>query len=385
MRRFALWSARLLAGLLIIPTGAALAEQDVAAANRVAIAMATQASSPGPFTVGEIRAFLAARQKAMAIADPMQRCLHYPDPPGSHWTREGVAAYCRFRLQPTVTSADLKSLLESGRGAEIDHRLGEWARQPQEYPESFWRLINENFLRPDPDVRVMLEAWKQQSPKSAFAYAASGYNFLQAAWSARGGDFIQETPRSKIEAMDALLARADGDLRMSIKLDPSLALPHAAMIEIGTMEGDDAYAAEATKRGQALDIPSLPVYEKLALAAEPRWGGSLSAQSSLIGSIGRNTSRNALLPLVRAKVLGEQLGVGCYCASPQDDAAYRTVFDQVASRTELNAAGNSALENKQYVIALVYLSEASRFDTPDVDQKLKEALAHLEPEFLGGH
>lgn len=319
----------------------------------------------------------------MAIADPMQRCLDYPDPPGSHWTREGVTAYCRFRLQPTVVFAELKALLDSGRGGEIDRRLNQWARQPQVYPESFWRLINENFLRADPDVREMLEAWKQQSPKSAFAHAASGYNFLQAAWSARGGDFIQDTPRSKIDAMETLLARADGDLRMSLKLDPSLTLPYAAMIEIGTMEGDDAYAAEAVKHGRAVAVPSLPIYEKLALAAEPRWGGSLSAQSSLIQSIGKDSSRNPLLTLVRAKVVGEQLGVGCYCESPQDDAAYRTVFDQVSSRTELNAAGSSALENKQYVIALVYLSEAARFDTPDIDQKLNEALTHIDPEFLG--
>jgi hypothetical protein len=50
-----------------------------------------------------------------------------------------------------------------------------------------------------------------------------------------------------------------------------------------------------------------------------------------------------------------------------------------SSRTELSAAGNGAFENGQYEVAVVYLSEASRFDYPDIGKKLEEALNHIDP------
>lgn len=43
-------------------------------------------------------AFMAEVMAASKIADPVERCLHMPDPPDSHWHAEGVEAYCRYRL-----------------------------------------------------------------------------------------------------------------------------------------------------------------------------------------------------------------------------------------------------------------------------------------------
>jgi hypothetical protein len=45
----------------------------------------------------------------------------------------------------------------------------------------------------------------------------------------------------------------------------------------------------------------------------------------------------------------------------------------------LYAAGNGAFENGQYEVAVVYLSEASRFDYPDIGKKLEQALDHIDP------
>jgi hypothetical protein len=151
------------------------------------------------------------------------------------------------------------------------------------------------------------------------------------------------------------------------------------------MEGDDAYVADATKQGLAAAPPSLPVYEALAMAAQPRWGGSRSTQSNLLASIGKGFAKNPLLAIVRAKVLAEQLGIGCYCESQQSDSVYRIVFDRVSSRTELYAAGSRALEDGQYQVALVYLSEASRFGYPGVAEKLNAAMAHIDTAFLKAH
>lgn len=65
-------------------------------------AMAQLHAKPWPlpaartFTRAEAYAFLDAAQRAERIADPLQRCLAYPDPPCSHGNRTVVAAYCRY-------------------------------------------------------------------------------------------------------------------------------------------------------------------------------------------------------------------------------------------------------------------------------------------------
>ncbi len=56
------------------------------------------------FTRAQGYAFIEAMKKAEAIADPLQRCLAYPDPPDSHWSRDTVVAYCHYRLQPLLRS-----------------------------------------------------------------------------------------------------------------------------------------------------------------------------------------------------------------------------------------------------------------------------------------
>lgn len=335
-------------------------------------------TAPHAFTSGDIAGFLAARAKAEAVRDPLQRCLVYPDPPGSHWSHESVVAYCRYRLQPVIDRATLKAMLDSGRAKDVDSQLTTWMAQPQTHPEAFWRMISEDFVAPDEDGRQLLEAWKQKAPDSAFAYAASSFSFLQAAWVARGTASFQATPKEKIETMETLLERAGGDLRRALKIDPTLALPQAVKLETATILGDDA-SSEAVIHEVAGQAPSLPFYEALALAAQPRWGGSREAQVGLQVSIATHTTSNPLLVMVRAKILSEQLGVGCFCRQQKDETVYRITFDQLASRTELYAAGDNALSNGQYALAVVYLSEAARFDYPRLAEKLRAATAHLAP------
>jgi hypothetical protein len=57
---------------------------------------------PRVFSEQETKTFLAAVERAENIADPVQRCLAYPDPPGSHWSANAVHAYCQYRYQPII-------------------------------------------------------------------------------------------------------------------------------------------------------------------------------------------------------------------------------------------------------------------------------------------
>ena len=164
------------------------------------------------FTRAETYAFLARAKQAEAIRDPLQRCLAYPDPPGSHWSHDAVDAYCRYRYQPVLPFADIERLIRSGHAAEVDRRLAEALQAQMTQPDAHGRLdrtFYEDFENGSFDIRPTLDAWKRDSPNSAFAYAASGYAYVQMAADARGGQYIADTPQSNIDAMDKLLAQAD--------------------------------------------------------------------------------------------------------------------------------------------------------------------------------
>ena len=161
--------------------------------------------------------FLAAAKQAEAIKDPLQRCLAYPNPPGSHWTPVAVNAYCQYRMQPLMSFDELQALIQNGQTAEADRRFAQMLAAQSTQPNARGRLdrtFDQDFDGSF-EVREVLDAWKRGSPKSAFAYAASGFAYEKMAHKARGSGYMQDTPLSNVESMDRLLQRADADLRQA--------------------------------------------------------------------------------------------------------------------------------------------------------------------------
>ena len=335
-----------------------------------------------PFTAEEMRGFLAALKSVSDVADPIQRCEAFPDPPGSHWSREGTAAYCRYRRQVTMGFDELKRLVDSGKADEVDRRLGAWAKDAQGHPAAVWRFLYVNFFfSRGPEGRRVLEAWKQQRPDSAYAYAASGYSFVRDGWAVRGGELAKETPQLKFDAMENLLARADGDLRRALKLDPGLGEAYASLLELGMLEGDRQTMKEAMTEGLRIAPTCYGLYEALLQVTRPQWFGSTQAQAALIATVDRQAVKEPLLLVIRSGVLADQAQVtSCECTTHSERAAYRTAFDQVGPWSTLMQAGLNALDNKQYELAVVYLAESLRFeDHPDIEQRMHEAMDHLDP------
>lgn len=338
-----------------------------------------------PFTADDVRVFFAAVAEAEKISDPLQRCLHFPDPPGSHWSRTALDAYCRYRLQSMIGFEELKQLVNSGHASEVDRRFAEWAKDPASHPEFFWRFLNVNFFAWHPGARDVLESWKQQMPQSAFAHAASGYSFVRTAWGVRGGASAQDTPQARFDGMENVLARADGDLRLAVKLAPQMGAAYTAMMNMGMLDGDVQLMQWATKEGMAQDPGSYPIFDMLSLITTPKWHGSPEAQAKLLEVLDKRTTAHPLLVVVRTSVLAQQADVAlCQCRQPQEREAFRTVFDQVGTGSVLTGAGKNALDNGYYELAAVYLAEALRFDPNDVSTRsdLERAVAGIDPAVL---
>lgn len=337
-----------------------------------------------PFTLGELRVFRAEVAKAEKISDENERCLAYPNPPGSHWQRDTVIAYCHYQLQPTLNPEFMEEALEHEMGGEIDSAIAEQVKMTAsvEHPQdSIWRSLGENFETSSSRTRSMVDDWKRQSPRSALAYTASGYVYIVMAAKARGSDWARQTPDANFAAMHGLLDKAKEDLAKAVELDPSLSSAYALMVHIGQLGGDPAYSREWARRGLAVDPGSYAIYQQLARAAQPRWGGSRASQEALVRSADKESLVNPLLATIRAAVLTDVYDLdACDCATSKEQAVYRETFDQVGPFIDLLRAGENAKRHNQPELAFVYLSEAWRFHPgPDVMQDRQTVAAQLDP------
>lgn len=297
------------------------------------------------------------------MADPLQRCLSYPDPPRSHWSSETVKAYCQYYLQHVISFDEAQALIQGGQAAELDRQLAQALEAQRTRPESHGLLDHTYFSAFDNgsfDVRSTLDAWKRASPGSAFAYAASGMAYVAMARKARGGAYIRDTPQSNIDAMDRLLFQADADLQRAIALNPEVTPAYVGMVNAGSLSLGNAYLRRAAVRGLAAAPDSYALYGVLSGAMQPKWGGSLEAMDQVARAAQTHVKQNPLLAILLSAEPAYRYDV-CNCESSASWSAFPMVFDNVASTTLLSSAGYAASNNGHAELATVYLSEVLRF------------------------
>ena len=321
------------------------------------------------FTREQTYPFLDAAKRAERIADPLQRCLAYPDPPGSHWSQDVVAAYCTYRSRPTIPLAEVRQLIESGQARELDRRFAAMLHEQQAQPDargSFDRAFEMDFNTDSFDVHELVQAWLRQTPDSAFARAASGLVYSNMAFAARGTALVRNTPGSNFESMDRLALQADGDLRRAIALNPRLPPAYDAMVSVGGYSYLGCqYSYAAAGKGLAIDPANFAIYDSLMWLAQPKWCGSEATLRSLWTRAQSHAASNPLLSLI--KPAGEfNLIDACKCSAQKQLSAYIAVLDHPSDARELLEAGNAARDLHETATMVIYLSEALRFD-PSLD------------------
>lgn len=317
------------------------------------------------FSTDEIVRFLEVAKQAEAIKDPLQRCLAYPDPPRSHWSPAATHAYCVYRTQSFMSYDEMKSLIQNGHAADLDRYMKDALQKQRTRPESAGLLDHiyfGNFSDSSQKTRALIDDWIRQSPKSAFAYVASGRSYLDMAWSARGGKAAIDTPRENFAAMDKWLALGKADLDKAIKLNPRIAFAYSVLIDMSMLTGDDAAASDAAERGLAMEPTNYAIYGQMIWKAEPKWGGSIEDMSSIVHRAQAYAPKNGLLklllPLPAAYVANL---TDCNCSGYADANSYRVVLDDMPGADIL--AGVAAATNEMHVanLAVIYQSELLRF------------------------
>ncbi|QNK01876.1 DUF4034 domain-containing protein [Dyella telluris] len=322
-------------------------------------------------------AFLAAVKQAEAMADPLQRCLKYPDPPGSHWPVAAVEAYCRYRTQPLAPYDEVRTLLQRGEFAEVERRLAALLQDKLTKPELrnvMDHTFDNWFNRPDLELRPLLENWKQAVPKSAFAYAASGVSYVAMAAHARGAGYIEDTPASNLESMDRLIRLADADLRRAIELDARVTPSYSAMVRAARYGMGDVYLQQTTQAALRADPANFAFYDTLMWAVQPKWGGSLEQMRALGKLAVKHAGQNPVLLLLPEKELGYAADLdGDSCTTPGQFEHYSVIFDQPAVASQLLKAGTQAAQCNRIELSVVYYSESLRFNPDDNDTRISRA------------
>lgn len=329
------------------------------------------------FDRNSVYSFLAAAKRAEAIKDPLQRCLAYPDPPGSHWSPAAVAAYCHYRTYPSMSFEQVRGLLEQGQYAELDRRMAGMLDDKLHKPDVAGVMdhaFETWFNRSDLDLRPLLDHWKQASPRSAFAYTASGVSYVAMAWHARGTKYMQDTPRSNVEAMDRLLALADADLRHAVALDPHVTPAYVAMIDAGQLSLGTDYVRRAADAGLRTDPANFAIYNELMRAMQPKWGGSIQQMKQNGQAAVAHASVNPMLLLLPEKAVAEDVDLdGDDCNVPGRFEQFSLVFDQVAVASQLSTAAESAESCNHLELSTVYYSEDLRFYPEDLKARAQRA------------
>jgi tetratricopeptide (TPR) repeat protein len=297
-------------------------------------------------SLSEYSLFMADGSKADAISDPLQRCLSYPDFPGSQWSSDTTHAYCELRNRHTLKLAEIEALLKQGKADELDRIFKSYLDTQQRDPTQPGMLDSAfyaaGFDDANNDTRRIIDLWKQQSPNSPFALAASGEQYVAAAHEARGAGWARDLSDQQVNGMNQQLELAHEDLEKAATLLPSVTPVYTAMIDASGLSSDDGYMDQAAALGLKADPSNFSIRAEMMAMSQPKWGGEFGGEEEQKSEDEALIKRNPLLRMVA-----------------QEPAVYRATCDCGDSSNDINRLLTAAAyKNVDYVHLKMLADEA---------------------------
>lgn len=307
------------------------------------------------------REYLLKAREAERIADPLQRCLAFPDTPNNEWPAGHAQAHCRHHFaakRPTLD--EIAGLVERGEVEKLEEMFDRTlARHDPEKGADETIHDTFNYLLTDKQendrIGQITESWLTQAPESAYANLARGAYFNGAAWKVRGGKYADETPREALRQMSKLVEQAIPYFRKAISINPKLMPAYTGMIDVGMMDSRPELEANAIAQAERTDPTCVELANVRMRSLKPRWGGSYE---EMLAYASRLSSYVAQRPHLAVHV-----------AAPFADRGDRLVADEEYTR--------EALQILEIAIA-TGSDEDALHDAADVAGALKDG----EPDLL---
>ncbi len=315
--------------------------------------------------------FIGKAKEADAIADPLERCLAFPDFPVQDWVAGTTNAHCDYAFGGQVHAADLDAAMKSGDFASVD---AAFARDLERHfsKSNFSEAIHRDFAHFDGSERsdAITKAWLSKSPKSAFAWSARGTHFLGLANGARGGRTYGEMDDTSRRAQSTNAGLAIHAFQTAIAIEPRLMPAYVQMASAAMVDSRDDVEWSAIHAGQKVDPLCSELANQAMFGLQPKWGGSKEAMKAYAATLEPHLRERPLLAF--ALVISETDGQ-CLACQAEDWRQTQAVGSAAALRSSSTktftymAIGAAYDTSAPRMAAVSYALEASRFSEESVD------------------
>ena len=317
------------------------------------------------------RDYYARARIAERIADPLQRCLAFPDLPGNQWPAGHAAAHCRHHHSNTrPILADIRNLIDKGDVAALDRRMDAILQQhyaaegfSEEIHDTFEYLLNNS----DEETEQLTAAWLEKAPDSAYAHLARGSFYRASAWAARGEKYSSETSRESMRRMSEFADKALPHLEKAASLNPKLIPAFTSMIDLGMLDSRMEVERKGIKQAEKLDPACLELARKKMQALQPRWGGTYEQMLAYSNQLTTYLDRRPQLSMYVGKPYSDRgdrlIADKQFTQETQEilDVALAVGTDEDALRDAANVSANRTDVAPDHWRAVAYLLQETRF------------------------
>lgn len=337
------------------------------------------------------RDYLIQARAAERIADPLQRCLAFPDLPGNEWPVGHAAAHCRDHAIRTMTRAEIAAYIDRGDFEGLERRMDVFLQRhfsTTDFGEGIHYALG-NFYTSSPEVERLSAIWLEHAPESAYANAARAFYFESEAWDARGGDYASQTPRESMRRMSGFVDQAIPLFDKAIRIEPRLMPAYVGLLNAGMVDSRDEVEQRAIEGAHAIDPACLPMARQRMRSISPRWGGSYERMLAYGNELSAYLEQRPQLAVYvgaayadRGDRLIDADDFGSETAEVLD-IAIRKGSNEDALSDAANVAFNPDAGEPQPWKGLAYLLQAVRFQPVDVwgDNWIAEQLIRHEPQW----
>lgn len=337
------------------------------------------------------RDYLIKARAAERIADPLQRCLAFPDLPGNKWPNGHAHAHCRYHHTKVLKPVDVDGYLQRGEVPILERLLSDALAKhfsEQAFSEEIHPFF-EQFHDANPETDRITKLWLEQSPRSGFALLARAIYFQDAAWNARGGASARETSRENMREMSRLADQAVPLIKQAVKAEPRLMPAYVAAMDIGTMDSRADLEEWAFRKGSELDPGCTEIVRFRMRSLEPRWGGSYEAMLAYAYQLPALYARRPQIAMYQAAPYGHHgdrlVREDIYTKETAEvlDIAVATGSSEAHLHDAANLAMSRTDAPKDNIKALVYLLQEARFNRGGAwaDRNIGWGLLRTEPEW----
>jgi hypothetical protein len=259
--------------------------------------------APAPWRDYLIKARLAER-----MADPLQRCLAYPDIPGNRWPAGHAEAHCRYHAIKVIGLDEIAGYLDRDEIDALDKRLDGYLSKhfsDTDFGEDIHNVFGLFTIVDEKTDRISSD-WLKRAPKSAYANLARASFYGGSAWKARGSGSTSETPRDNFRRMTEFVEQATPLLQAAIASKPNLMPAYSILLDIASLDSRAQLEREAIASGIAQDPACLELANKRMRSLQPRWGGSYEQMLALSAELSRHVSRRPQLAIHVAAPYGDR-------------------------------------------------------------------------------